>query len=92
MPADMCSSGEQKLLLVSIILSCAKALKKSIKVSPIMLLDEIFTHLDAVKKSFLFKELMSIGSQIWITTAETDNFLKKYDNVNYYELKSRIKN
>ncbi len=92
MPADMCSSGEQKLLLISIILSCAKALKRSIKVSPIMLLDEIFTHLDSAKKNFLFNELMSLGSQIWITTAETDNFLKKYDNVYYYELKNRIKN
>ncbi len=91
-PADMCSSGEQKLLLVSIILSCAKALKKSLKICPIMLLDEIFTHLDEVKKNFLFNELISIGSQIWITTAETDNFLKKYDNVYYYELKSGIKN
>ena len=88
----MCSSGEQKLLLVSIILSCAKALKKSLKICPIMLLDEIFTHLDEVKKNFLFNELISIGSQIWITTAETDNFLKKYDNVYYYELKSGIKN
>ena len=28
-----------------------------------------------------------MGSQIWITTTETDNFLKKYDNVYYYELK-----
>ena len=46
MPAEMCSSGEQKLLLVSIILSCAKALKKSINIPPIMLLDEVFTHLD----------------------------------------------
>ncbi|MBF95923.1 MAG: hypothetical protein CMJ13_01700 [Pelagibacterales bacterium] len=92
MPAEMCSSGEQKLLLISIILSCAKALKKSIKVSPIMLLDEIFTHLDGFKKNLLFNELMSLGSQIWITTAETDNFLKKYDNVYYYELKDNPEN
>ena len=44
------------------------------------------------KKNYLFNELMSMGSQIWITTTETDNFLKKYDNVYYYELKSGIKN
>ena len=88
MPADMCSSGEQKLLLVSIILSCAKALRKSFKISPIMLLDEIFAHLDQIKRSLLFKELMSLDSQLWITTTETDNFFKKYDNVYYYELKN----
>ena len=87
MSADMCSSGEQKLLLISIILACAKALKDSIEISPIMLLDEIFTHLDTSKKSILFGELRDLGSQIWITTTETDNFLKKYDNVYYYELK-----
>ncbi len=87
MPADMCSSGEQKLLLISIILACAKALKKSIKISPIMLLDEVFTHLDSSKKITLFDELIDLGSQIWITTTETDSFLKKYDNVHYYELK-----
>ena len=52
MPADMCSSGEQKLLLISIILASAKALKNSIKISPIMLLDEIFTHLDSQKKVY----------------------------------------
>ena len=50
MSADMCSSGEQKLLLISIILACAKSLKNSTKVSPIMLLDEIFTHLDIYQK------------------------------------------
>ena len=87
MPADMCSSGEQKLLLISIILASAKSLKNSIKVAPIMLLDEIFTHLDAAKRSILFNQLRELGSQIWITTTETDNFLKNYDNVHYYELK-----
>ena len=90
MPAEMCSSGEQKLLLISIILASSKALKQSTKVAPIMLLDEIFTHLDSIIKSYLFNELRSLGSQIWITTAETDNFLNKYDNVYYYELKKRI--
>ena len=91
MSADMCSSGEQKLLLISIILACAKALKDSIEISPIMLLDEIFTHLDTSKKSILFGELRDLGSQIWITTTETDNFFKKYDNVYYYELKENDK-
>jgi len=85
--ADMCSSGEQKLLLISIILACAKAIKKSTEIPPIMLLDEIFTHLDSIKKSYLFNELISLGSQIWITSTETDNFLKKCDNVYYYDLK-----
>ena len=42
-----------------------------------MLLNEVFTHLDLNKKNYLFNELMSMGSQIWITTTETDNFLKK---------------
>ena len=32
-------------------------------------------------------KLIDLGSQIWITTTETDSFLKKYDNVHYYELK-----
>ena len=31
---------------------------------------------------------MSLGSQLWITTTENDNFFKKYDNVYYYELKN----
>ena len=91
MPADMCSSGEQKLLLISIILASAKSLKNSIKVAPIMLLDEIFTHLDSAKRSILFNQLRELGSQIWITTTETDNFLKNYDNVHYYELKENNK-
>ena len=68
-------------------ISICQILKNSIKVSPIMLLDEIFTHLDSVKRSILFNQLRELGSQIWITTTETDNFLKNYDNVHYYELK-----
>ena len=41
-----------------------------------MLLDEIFTHLDSGKRSILFNQLRELGSQIWITTTETDNFFK----------------
>ena len=84
--AKMCSSGEQKSLLISIIIACSRAIRKSINCPPIILLDDVFSHLDKVRKASLLEELANLGSQSWITIAEKERFLHNNKEFCYYSL------
>ena len=75
MSARMCSSGEQQAMLISLIISASKALKETVKSAPILLLDEIFIHLDEIRKNSLLNQIEDLQSQAWITTTEKENFL-----------------
>ncbi len=66
-PARDCSTGEQKALLVSLILANARALAKSFGAPPILLLDEVAAHLDAGRRAALYDEVCALGSQAWMT-------------------------
>ena len=93
LPAHMCSSGEQKSLLISIIISTAIAFKEYTNKSPIILLDEVFTHLDLEKKESLLEELINLESQVWITATEKERFLRNRKSFCYHYLtKSGLEN
>jgi len=66
-PAKDCSTGEQKALLVSLILANARALAKSFGAPPILLLDEVAAHLDAGRRAALYDEICALGAQAWMT-------------------------
>ncbi|MEY8839994.1 DNA replication and repair protein RecF, partial [Cribrihabitans sp. XS_ASV171] len=66
-PARDCSTGEQKALLVSLILSNARALAAMIGAPPIVLLDEVAAHLDAGRRAALYDEICALGAQAWMT-------------------------
>ncbi len=66
-PAKDCSTGEQKALLISLILANARALKEELGESPIVLLDEVAAHLDADRRAALYDEICSLGAQAWMT-------------------------
>ncbi len=66
-PARDCSTGEQKALLVSLILSNARALAARTGAAPILLLDEVAAHLDAGRRAALFDEICALGAQAWMT-------------------------
>ncbi|MFC3612261.1 DNA replication/repair protein RecF [Lutimaribacter marinistellae] len=66
-PARDCSTGEQKALLVSLILSNARALADLIGAPPIVLLDEVAAHLDAGRRAALYDEICALGAQAWMT-------------------------
>ncbi len=66
-PARDCSTGEQKALLVSLILANARALAKSFGAPPILLLDEMAAHLDAGRRAALYDEVCGLGAQAWMT-------------------------
>ena len=65
--AKDCSTGEQKAILISIILANAKSLAKISNVSPIVLLDEVSAHLDKDRQEALYEEICRLGVQAWMT-------------------------
>jgi len=69
-PAADCSTGEQKALLVSLILANARALHAETGAAPILLLDEIAAHFDADRRAALFTEIAEVGAQAWMTGTE----------------------
>lgn len=66
--AEECSTGEQKALLIAIVLGAAR-LQGEVAggTAPILLLDEIAAHLDAIRRAALFEELAVLGTQTWMT-------------------------
>lgn len=67
MPAAQCSTGEQKALLVSLILANARALAEDLGAAPILLLDEIAAHLDTDRRAALYAEIAALGAQALLT-------------------------
>lgn len=74
MPAAQCSTGEQKALLISLILANARALKAEIGAPPILLLDEVAAHLDASRAAALYDALCALGAQAFMTGTGRDLF------------------
>jgi len=73
--ARECSTGEQKALLISIVLAHARELTRARDgMSPLLLLDEIAAHLDARRRSALFDEIVALGAQAWMTGTDTSLF------------------
>ncbi len=65
--ARKCSTGEQKALLVSLILANARALTAEFGAPPVLLLDEVAAHLDAGRRRALYDEIIALGAQAWMT-------------------------
>lgn len=65
-----CSTGEQKALLVSLILANARALTADFGAPPLLLLDEVAAHLDADRRAALYDEIAALGAQAWMTGTE----------------------
>jgi DNA replication and repair protein RecF len=72
--AELCSTGEQKALLLSITLASCAAKRSFSGTTPIILLDEVIAHLDAEKSQKLLQFLMDIKAQIWATAVDFDRF------------------
>jgi DNA replication and repair protein RecF len=73
-PADQCSTGEQKALLISLILANARALAADLGRAPILLLDEVAAHLDATRRAALYDEICTLGAQALMTGTEAALF------------------
>jgi DNA replication and repair protein RecF len=73
-PATSCSTGEQKALLLSIVLAHADLVAERAGRRPVLLLDEVAAHLDPTRRSALFERLGSAGGQVWMTGTEAGLF------------------
>jgi DNA replication and repair protein RecF len=73
-PAANCSTGEQKALLLGIILAHAELVARQNGRRPVLLLDEVAAHLDSARRSALFDRLAHGGGQVWMTGTDTELF------------------
>ncbi|MCC5986702.1 MAG: DNA replication/repair protein RecF [Pararhodobacter sp.] len=74
MPAAQCSTGEQKALLISLLLAHARALTQDQGKPPILLLDELAAHLDPARREALYDALCDLGAQAFLTGTEPELF------------------
>jgi DNA replication and repair protein RecF len=74
MLAEHCSTGEQKALLLSIVLAAARARAAWCGVPPILLLDEVIAHLDVDKRACLFDLIRTTQIQAWMTGTDAADF------------------
>ena len=74
MPARDCSTGEQKALLISLILANGRALARDFGAAPILLLDEVAAHLDASRRAALYDEICALGAQAFMTGTGAELF------------------
>lgn len=85
-PASDSSTGEQKALLISLVLSNARALVEDFGAPPIVLLDEVAAHLDAGRRAALYDEICALGAQAWMTGTGPELFTELGDRAQYYEV------
>lgn len=75
MPARLCSTGEQKALLLGLVLAHAQLVaERRDGLAPILLLDEISAHLDEARRAALFAEILTLGAQAWMTGTDASSF------------------
>src|SRR5215467_9513244 len=74
MPARDASTGEQKALLIGLVLAHAGLVSETTAIAPLLLLDEVVAHLDPNRRAALFGELRKLGAQVWMTGADPAAF------------------
>ena len=83
--ARQCSTGEQKALLLGLVLAHAELLtERQEGAAPILLLDEITAHLDVHRRAALFAEILRLGAQAWMTGTDADAFSALRGNAQFW--------
>ncbi len=73
-PADDASTGEQKALLIRLVLAHAGLIKDMTGFAPVLLLDEVIAHLDPNRRAALYDALTELRAQVWMTGADPAAF------------------
>ena len=84
--AAQCSTGEQKALLISLILTNARALMEDTGAPPLILLDEVAAHLDAGRRAALYDEITALNAQAWMTGTGPELFSELADRAQFVEV------
>jgi len=88
MPAGHCSTGEQKALLVGILLAHARLVAELAGFAPILLLDEIAAHLDSLRRAALFDRIEALGCQAWMTGTDRALFDAMGERAQYFAVEA----
>lgn len=86
MPASLGSTGEQKALLIAIVLANARLMKAETGTPPLLLLDEVAAHLDEARRRALFEEILATGAQAWMTGTEPVQFTPLGDRASHFDI------
>lgn len=90
MPAELCSTGEQKALLISIILAQTKCQILSRGFAPVLLLDEVTAHLDDAKREALLTKIRELDLQAFITATDPGLFASLNGYAEFWEIKNNM--
>ena len=86
--ACSCSTGEQKALLIALILGGLRVQAAEKAGLPVLLLDEVGAHLDEEKKHALFATLTALGVQYWLTGTEKSVFRSLHGQANWFHVEN----
>ncbi|MGE0717907.1 MAG: DNA replication/repair protein RecF, partial [Alphaproteobacteria bacterium] len=90
MPAEQCSTGEQKALLLAIVLADARLQAASRGTPPILLLDEVVAHLDGERRTHLYDEILALGVQAWLTGTDAALFAPLADAAQHFRVADAV--
>ncbi len=90
MPAELCSTGEQKALLISIILAQTKCQILSRGFAPVLLLDEVTAHLDDAKREALLTKIRELDLQAFITATDPGLFASLGNHAEFWEVRNNM--
>lgn len=88
MLADQCSTGEQKALLIGLVMAHARLVKAEHGAPPILLLDEVAAHLDDGRRAALYDVLLELGGQCWMTGTEENLFSSVADRAQFFKVEN----
>ena len=89
-PASLCSTGEQKALLIGLVLAHAGLVAERAGRRPILLLDEVAAHLDPIRRAALFERLAGQGGQVWMTGTEPGLFAGIGPDASLFEVRDGL--
>lgn len=90
MPADQCSTGEQKSLLIGIVLAHARLIAAERGAPPVLLLDEVAAHLDESRRAGLYNILLAMKAQVWLTGTDRGLFTALRNDTLRFEINGGI--
>ncbi len=90
MAAAECSTGEQKALLISIILAHARLIALHRGAAPLLLLDEVAAHLDEIRRDALYDEILALGAQAWLTGTDAAVFAPLGDAAQFLSVREAV--
>ncbi len=90
MPAEKCSTGEQKAMLISLTLLQAHLLRAELGQDSVLLLDEIAAHLDKSRRVALYSHLRALGGQVWLTGTDVESYAEIMPHAAHFHVENGV--